>query len=34
LVSADQVAEFYVEAVEGSARGEVFRAWGGLPIPE
>jgi hypothetical protein len=23
-----------VEAVEGSARGEVFRAWGGLPIPE
>ncbi len=34
LVTADQVAEFYVEAVEGSARGEVFRAWGGLPIPE
>jgi hypothetical protein len=33
-VSADQVAEFYVEAVEGSARGEVLRAWGGLPIPE
>jgi NAD(P)-dependent dehydrogenase (short-subunit alcohol dehydrogenase family) len=32
LVSAEQVARFYVEAIEGSETGKVFRAWGGLPI--
>jgi NAD(P)-dependent dehydrogenase (short-subunit alcohol dehydrogenase family) len=31
LVSAEQVAKFYVEAVEGKDTGKVFRAWGGLP---
>jgi NAD(P)-dependent dehydrogenase (short-subunit alcohol dehydrogenase family) len=31
LVSAEQVAEFYVKAVEGKDTGKVFRAWGGLP---
>ena len=31
LVSAEQVAKFYVEAVEGNDTGKVFRAWGGLP---
>ena len=30
-VSAEQVAKFYVEAVEGNDTGKVFRAWGGLP---
>lgn len=33
LVSAEQVANYYVESVEGSASGNVFRAWGGLPAP-
>ena len=31
LVSAEQVAKFYIEAVEGNDTGKVFRAWGGLP---
>ena len=31
LVSAEQVAKFYTEAVEGNDTGKVFRAWGGLP---
>jgi NAD(P)-dependent dehydrogenase (short-subunit alcohol dehydrogenase family) len=30
LVSAAQVAEFYVESIEGQATGIVFQAWGGL----
>jgi NAD(P)-dependent dehydrogenase (short-subunit alcohol dehydrogenase family) len=30
LVSAAQVAEFYVESIEGQATGTVFQAWGGL----
>lgn len=32
LVSAEQVAKFYVEAIEGDETGQVFRAWGGLPL--
>ena len=31
LVSAEQVAQYYVEAIEGTDTGNVFRAWGGLP---
>ena len=35
LVTAAETAKLYIEAVEGSATGKVFRAWGGLPvIPE
>jgi NAD(P)-dependent dehydrogenase (short-subunit alcohol dehydrogenase family) len=30
LVSAAQVAEFYVESIEGQTTGTVFQAWGGL----
>jgi NAD(P)-dependent dehydrogenase (short-subunit alcohol dehydrogenase family) len=30
MVSAAQVAEFYVESIEGQSSGKVFRAWGGL----
>lgn len=30
LVSAEQVAEFFVESIRGQATGTVFRAWGGL----
>jgi NAD(P)-dependent dehydrogenase (short-subunit alcohol dehydrogenase family) len=30
LVSAAQVAEFFVESIEGQATGTVFQAWGGL----
>ena len=33
-ITAKQVAAFYVEAVEGAATGEVFRAWGGLRAPQ
>jgi NAD(P)-dependent dehydrogenase (short-subunit alcohol dehydrogenase family) len=32
LVSAEQVAKFYVEAIEGNETGQVFRAWGGLSV--
>lgn len=31
LVTAAQCAEHYVEAIEGTMSGQVFRAWGGLP---
>ena len=31
LVSAEQVARYYVDAIEGIDTGQVFRAWGGLP---
>ena len=34
LVTAEQCARFYVEAVEGTMSGQVLRAWGGLPIPK
>ena len=30
LVSAAQVAEFFVDSIEGQATGTVFQAWGGL----
>jgi len=33
LVSAEQVAQYYVESIEGEESGKVYRAWGGLPIP-
>lgn len=32
LVTAEEVAHFYVEAVEGDATGQVLCAWGGLPV--
>ena len=32
LVTAAETAKYYVEAVEGSETGKVFRAWGGLPV--
>ena len=32
LVSADQVAEYFLQSVEGSETGQVYRAWGGLPV--
>ncbi len=34
LVTAAQTAKYYVDAVEGSMSGQVFRAWGGLPVPQ
>lgn len=34
LVSAEQVAEYFVQAITGNASGKVLRAWGGLPIPQ
>jgi len=32
LVTAEETAKLYVEAVEGTMSGKVLRAWGGLPI--
>jgi NAD(P)-dependent dehydrogenase (short-subunit alcohol dehydrogenase family) len=32
-VTAEQTAQYYVEAVQGDMTGQVLRAWGGLPIP-
>ena len=32
LVTAAETAKLYVEAVEGDSTGQVFRAWGGLPV--
>lgn len=34
LITAEQCASSYVEAIEGTGSGQVFRAWGGLPCPE
>lgn len=34
LVSAEQVASYYVDAIEGNDTGKVLRAWGGLSVPE
>lgn len=34
LVSAEQVAKFYAEAINGTGTGQVLRAWGGLPRVE
>ena len=33
LVSAEQVAKYFVDAIEGNETGKVFRAWGGLSVP-
>ena len=33
LITAQQCAEFYVDAIEGTMTGQVLRAWGGLPAP-
>jgi NAD(P)-dependent dehydrogenase (short-subunit alcohol dehydrogenase family) len=32
-VTAEQTAQFFVEAVQGDMSGQVLRAWGGLPVP-
>ena len=32
LVSADQVAEYFLQSVEGNETSQVYRAWGGLPV--
>lgn len=32
-VTAEQTAQFYVEAIQGDMTGQVLRAWGGLPVP-
>lgn len=32
LVTAEETAKLYVEAVEGDFSGRVLRAWGGLPL--
>jgi NAD(P)-dependent dehydrogenase (short-subunit alcohol dehydrogenase family) len=32
VVSAAQVAEYFVQSIEGQATGKVFRAWGGLTV--
>ena len=34
LVTAEETAKYYVEAVEGNFSGKVLRAWGGLPVPD
>lgn len=33
LVTAEQTAQFYVQAVQGAMTGQILRAWGGLPVP-
>lgn len=33
LVSASDVANYFVESIQGSSSGTVYRAWGGLPFP-
>ncbi len=36
ILSAEQCAKFYVDAIEGNDTGQVLRAWGGLedrPLP-
>ncbi len=33
LVSAEQVARYYVASIESKATGNVYRAWGGLTAP-
>ncbi|MCU7929788.1 MAG: short chain dehydrogenase [Candidatus Thiodiazotropha sp. (ex Codakia rugifera)] len=32
LVSADQVAELFIQSVEGGETGQIYRAWGGLAV--
>ena len=31
VVTAEETAKLYVEAIEGDFTGRVIRAWGGLP---
>ncbi len=33
-VTAEQCGQVYVRAIEGTMSGQVFRIWGGLPIPD
>ncbi len=33
-VTAEQCAEAYVRAIEGTMSGRVLRVWGGFPVPE
>ena len=33
LVTAEQTAKFYVQAIQGDMSGQILRAWGGLPEP-
>lgn len=33
LVTAEETAQYYLKAVEGSFSGRVMRAWGGLQVP-
>lgn len=33
LVTAEETARYYLDAVLGNETGKVFRAWGGLPVP-
>lgn len=32
VVTAEETAKYYVEAVEGDFTGRILRAWGGLPV--
>jgi NAD(P)-dependent dehydrogenase (short-subunit alcohol dehydrogenase family) len=34
LVTAEQTAKLFVNAIEGNMSGQILRAWGGLPVPE
>lgn len=34
LVSAEQVARYYLESIESTTSGNVYRVWGGLTAPE
>ncbi len=33
-VTAEQCAEAYVQAIEGTMSGQVLRVWGGFPVPK
>ena len=33
LVTAEQTAKLFVNAVKGDMSGQILRAWGGLPVP-
>ena len=34
VVSAAQVAEYFLQSIEGEATGQVYRAWGGLTLSQ
>ena len=34
LVTAEQTAKLFVNAVKGDMSGQILRAWGGLPVPD